>query len=130
MKEGDYWALYFDRDGDNLKSKLAAGVPVIEIELIRRELRTRKPPPPPPPEEGAGDRSHESSENPAGTPSQERKTATANGDSPEQPVKAAGVAASIPQEPSKSADDQISQEKEGRRREPSRGRRGRKPKGD
>lgn len=49
VKEGAFWALYFDRDGDSLESKVVPGTPVIELELIRREMRVRKPPPPPPP---------------------------------------------------------------------------------
>ena len=48
VREGGFWALYFDRDGDGLGPKVAPGTPVIEVELIRRELRVRKPPPPPP----------------------------------------------------------------------------------
>ena len=50
VKEGDFWALYFDRDSDKLRSRVKAGTPVIEIELLRREMRTPQPPPPPPPD--------------------------------------------------------------------------------
>ncbi|RDW59638.1 hypothetical protein BP6252_12725 [Coleophoma cylindrospora] len=39
VQEGNFWALYFDRDNDKLKSKLKAGIPVIEVELLRKELR-------------------------------------------------------------------------------------------
>jgi hypothetical protein len=49
VQEGDFWALYFDRDGDRLKSKVPPGTPVLEIELVRKEMRGKKPPPPPPP---------------------------------------------------------------------------------
>ncbi|KAI0912313.1 hypothetical protein F4823DRAFT_208483 [Ustulina deusta] len=48
VKEGDFWALYFDIDSDNLKSKVAEGTPVLEIELLRVEMRLPKPQPPPP----------------------------------------------------------------------------------
>ncbi|TGJ80543.1 hypothetical protein E0Z10_g8221 [Xylaria hypoxylon] len=48
VKEGDFWALYFDLDEDHLKSKVAEGTPVLEIELIRVEMRMPKPQPPPP----------------------------------------------------------------------------------
>lgn len=41
VQEGDFWALYFDRDGDRLASKLEAGITVLEIELWRREVRGR-----------------------------------------------------------------------------------------
>ncbi|KAI1422953.1 hypothetical protein F5Y12DRAFT_571768 [Xylaria sp. FL1777] len=46
VKEGDFWGLYFDVDGDHLKSKIAEGTPVLEIELQRVEMRLPKPPPP------------------------------------------------------------------------------------
>ncbi|KAI0429751.1 hypothetical protein F5Y09DRAFT_250760 [Xylaria sp. FL1042] len=46
VKEGDFWGLYFDIDGDGLKSKIAEGTPVLEVELIRVEMRLPKPPPP------------------------------------------------------------------------------------
>jgi hypothetical protein len=36
------WALYFDKDDDGLKSKLAAGTRVLEIELTRKEKRWKK----------------------------------------------------------------------------------------
>ncbi|CZR65446.1 uncharacterized protein PAC_15346 [Phialocephala subalpina] len=39
VKEGDFWALYFDRDNDRLVSKVEAGTPVLDIELWRREVR-------------------------------------------------------------------------------------------
>lgn len=38
------WGLYFDVDGDHLKSKLGEDTHVvIDIDLIRRELRTARP---------------------------------------------------------------------------------------
>ena len=43
VPEGDFWALYFDRDGDGLKGKLSPGTPVVEIELLRVEMRVAKP---------------------------------------------------------------------------------------
>jgi hypothetical protein len=39
------WALYFDRDDDGLKRKLPMGTRVLEVELIRREKKERKPKP-------------------------------------------------------------------------------------
>lgn len=47
VKEGAFWALYFDWDGDRLKSKVEEGTPVIDIDLLRKEMRTRRPPPQP-----------------------------------------------------------------------------------
>lgn len=46
LEEGGIWGLYFDRDGDTLRGKLGPGRVVIEIELLRKELKTRKPPMP------------------------------------------------------------------------------------
>ncbi|KAI1822026.1 hypothetical protein F4861DRAFT_422033 [Xylaria intraflava] len=43
VKEGDFWALYFDIDDDHLKSKVAEDTPVLEIELLRVEMRVPKP---------------------------------------------------------------------------------------
>ncbi|KAI1439221.1 hypothetical protein GGR50DRAFT_690569 [Xylaria sp. CBS 124048] len=53
VKEGDFWGLYFDIDDDRLKGKVEDGTPVLEIELLRVEIRTPKPPKPVP--EGRGD---------------------------------------------------------------------------
>lgn len=39
-QEGGFWALYFDRDSDGLKMQIVAGRPVIEIELLRQEVRS------------------------------------------------------------------------------------------
>lgn len=47
VKEGAFWALYFDWDGDRLKSKVEPGTPVVDVDLLRKEMRTRKPPPQP-----------------------------------------------------------------------------------
>ncbi|KAL7622859.1 hypothetical protein AAE478_006538 [Parahypoxylon ruwenzoriense] len=41
VKEGDFWALYFDVDQDTLKSKVKDTTPVIEIELLRVEVRVK-----------------------------------------------------------------------------------------
>jgi hypothetical protein len=41
VKEGDFWALYFDRNMDNLRSKVKEGTPVLEVELLRQEMRTK-----------------------------------------------------------------------------------------
>ncbi|KAI0179472.1 hypothetical protein GGR52DRAFT_307937 [Hypoxylon sp. FL1284] len=41
VKEGDFWSLYFDVDQDNLKSKVQEGTPVIEVELLRTEMRVK-----------------------------------------------------------------------------------------
>ncbi|KAI1099542.1 hypothetical protein F4804DRAFT_349302, partial [Jackrogersella minutella] len=41
VKEGDFWALYFDVDEDNLKSKVKEGTPVLEVELLRTEMRVK-----------------------------------------------------------------------------------------
>jgi hypothetical protein len=37
------WALYYDRDDDGLKSKVAMGTRVLEVELTRREKKEPKP---------------------------------------------------------------------------------------
>lgn len=41
VKEGDFWGLYFDRDNDRLKGKVTEGTPVLEVELMRKEVRGR-----------------------------------------------------------------------------------------
>ncbi|KAH7320180.1 hypothetical protein B0I35DRAFT_230576 [Stachybotrys elegans] len=41
------WALYFDRDDNGLRSKVALGTRVLEIELTRREKKEPKPKPDP-----------------------------------------------------------------------------------
>jgi hypothetical protein len=46
--ENGVWAVYFDRDADRLRGKVAEGTPVLEVELIRREMRGPKPQPPVP----------------------------------------------------------------------------------
>lgn len=51
VKEGNFWALYFDIDEDHLKTKVPEGTPVLEIELLRVEMRLPKPQPPPQKEE-------------------------------------------------------------------------------
>lgn len=43
VKEGNFWALYFDLEGDRLRSKVAEGTPVLEVELQRIEMRVPKP---------------------------------------------------------------------------------------
>lgn len=43
VKEGSFWALYFDLDGDRLRSKVPEGTPVLELELRRIEMRVPKP---------------------------------------------------------------------------------------
>ncbi|KAI8948338.1 hypothetical protein F4801DRAFT_581543 [Xylaria longipes] len=45
VKEGNFWALYFDMDEDHLKSKVPEGTPVLEITLQRVEMRIPKPQP-------------------------------------------------------------------------------------
>jgi hypothetical protein len=40
QQEGGFWALYFDRDSDGLKMQIEAGRPVIEIGLLRQEVRS------------------------------------------------------------------------------------------
>ncbi|KAI0183440.1 hypothetical protein EV127DRAFT_20597 [Xylaria flabelliformis] len=47
VKEGSFWALYFDIDEDHLKSKVPEGTPVLEITLQRVEMRIPKPKPQP-----------------------------------------------------------------------------------
>ncbi|KAI0400213.1 hypothetical protein F4802DRAFT_504349 [Xylaria palmicola] len=51
VKEGNFWALYFDIDADHLKTKVPEGTPVLEIELRRVEMRLPKPQPPPQPKQ-------------------------------------------------------------------------------
>lgn len=55
VKEGSFWAVYFDRDSDKLRSKIKDGTPVIEIELIRKEIRASKPEAAPQSQEGKGE---------------------------------------------------------------------------
>ncbi|KAI3326749.1 hypothetical protein HD806DRAFT_416760 [Xylariaceae sp. AK1471] len=47
VKEGDFWALYFDIDEDHLKGKVAEGTPILEVVLLRVEMRVPKPEPQP-----------------------------------------------------------------------------------
>lgn len=57
VREDPFWALYYDLDGDLLRSKgLPEDTPVLEVELRRIEMRTPKPviPPPAPPKEESG----------------------------------------------------------------------------
>lgn len=42
VEEGDEWALYFDRDDDGLKDKIAQDRMVLEVQLCRQEKRVRK----------------------------------------------------------------------------------------
>lgn len=44
VKEGDFWALYFDWDGDRLAGKVPPGTTVVDVDLLRKEMRHRKPP--------------------------------------------------------------------------------------
>ncbi|KAI0394677.1 hypothetical protein F5Y17DRAFT_244502 [Xylariaceae sp. FL0594] len=44
-EEGRFWALYFDVDGDGLRTKVPEGTPVLEVVLLRVEMRTPKPVP-------------------------------------------------------------------------------------
>lgn len=46
VKEGNFWALYFDWDGDRLLGKLGPGVTVVDVDLTRKEMRHRRPPRP------------------------------------------------------------------------------------
>ncbi|OTA98512.1 hypothetical protein M426DRAFT_76942 [Hypoxylon sp. CI-4A] len=53
VKEGDFWGLYFDVDQDGLKSKVKEDTPVLEIELLRVEMRVQSVKPEQPSGEGA-----------------------------------------------------------------------------
>ncbi|KAI1336776.1 hypothetical protein F5Y15DRAFT_194281 [Xylariaceae sp. FL0016] len=54
VKEGYFWALYFDVDRDGMKSKFPEDTPVLEVELRRVEMRVR-PPEVEKPDEGEGE---------------------------------------------------------------------------
>ncbi|KAI5861119.1 hypothetical protein GGS23DRAFT_153341 [Durotheca rogersii] len=41
VREGDFWALYFDVDQDGLKAKVGDARPVLEVELLRVEMRVK-----------------------------------------------------------------------------------------
>ncbi|KAI0880235.1 uncharacterized protein GGS22DRAFT_193443 [Annulohypoxylon maeteangense] len=41
VRDGEFWALFFDVDQNNLKSKVKEGTPVLEIELLRTEMRVK-----------------------------------------------------------------------------------------
>ncbi|KAI1332760.1 hypothetical protein F5Y16DRAFT_124781 [Xylariaceae sp. FL0255] len=43
VKEGDFWALYFDVDRDGLREKVGQDSPALEVELLRVEMRILKP---------------------------------------------------------------------------------------
>ncbi|KAL2886957.1 hypothetical protein HOO65_050078 [Ceratocystis lukuohia] len=46
VREGPFWALYFDLAGDKLVEKVEKDTLVVEVELLRKEMRTAKPDPP------------------------------------------------------------------------------------
>ncbi|KAI0107129.1 hypothetical protein GGR51DRAFT_155898 [Nemania sp. FL0031] len=71
VKEGNFWALYFDIDEDHLKDKVPEGTPVLEIELLRVEMRMPKPQPQPQVEDKDKDKDKEKN--------QAEGTADANG---------------------------------------------------
>ncbi|KAI1349049.1 hypothetical protein F5Y01DRAFT_192731 [Xylaria sp. FL0043] len=78
VKEGDFWGLYFDVDGDGLKAKIAEGTPVLEVELIRVEMRLPKPQPPPPEDKEAKDKAEERTADANGTKSGDGVTSDAS----------------------------------------------------
>ncbi|KAK9413811.1 hypothetical protein SUNI508_11629 [Seiridium unicorne] len=43
VKEGGFWALYFDMERDKLQSKLPTGTPVLEVQLTRVEIPVQVP---------------------------------------------------------------------------------------
>ncbi|KAI0020328.1 hypothetical protein F4780DRAFT_379777 [Xylariomycetidae sp. FL0641] len=43
VQEGSFWALYFDVDRDKLSCKVVEGTPILEVELLRVEMRVRPP---------------------------------------------------------------------------------------
>jgi hypothetical protein len=45
VKEGDFWALYFDVENNKLRTKVGEDTPVLEIELNRVEMRVKPAPP-------------------------------------------------------------------------------------
>ncbi|KAI1764099.1 hypothetical protein GGR53DRAFT_332817 [Hypoxylon sp. FL1150] len=63
VKEGDFWALYFDVDQDNLKTKVREGTPVLEVELLRTEMRVQ-PAKPEEPEESESNKEGTENETP------------------------------------------------------------------
>lgn len=66
VKEGNFWSLYFDWDGDRLKSRVPEGTPVVEVDLLRKEMRTRKPPRQPQNEQPQGGQPQAGEQNQAG----------------------------------------------------------------
>ncbi len=42
VKEGGFWALYFDHKGDLLREKITDDVPILKVELLRMELKERR----------------------------------------------------------------------------------------
>ncbi len=42
VKEGGFWALYFDHKGDLLSENITDDVPILEVELLRMELKERR----------------------------------------------------------------------------------------
>ncbi len=41
VQESGFWALYFDVDQDMLKSKIKSGTPVLEVQVVRVEMRVQ-----------------------------------------------------------------------------------------
>lgn len=63
VQEGTFWALYYDLDGDRLRSRLPEDTPVLEVNLQRIEMRTPKPViPPPVPKEDVDNREKQKEE--------------------------------------------------------------------
>lgn len=69
VKEGDFWSLYFDVDQDSLKSKVSEGATVLEVELLRVEMRVQ----PVKKEEQEGDGSKESGTESNAPPSEKKQ---------------------------------------------------------
>lgn len=79
VQEGDFWALYFDRDNDLLKSKVQEGTPVLEVELFREEMRGR-PAQRAPPEEA-----NENAQGDGAAAEEKKENAQGDGAVPEAP---------------------------------------------
>ncbi|KAI1075013.1 hypothetical protein F5B20DRAFT_417518 [Whalleya microplaca] len=84
VKEGDFWALYFDIDQDSLHSKVEDGTPVLEIQLLRVEMRVSPAKKEQPSDSESKDKAEENGKQETGETQEVGETQTGEGDSKQQ----------------------------------------------
>ncbi|KAL3292921.1 hypothetical protein RB213_015144 [Colletotrichum asianum] len=97
LEDSGVWALYYDFDGDGMRKKFGQeGRVVIEIELIRSELRTPKPEPEPEPQPeqdvtATAEQKDESAQQKGGNSTEPESFSAERVDAPSKPVQEFGV---------------------------------------